>query len=711
MPYQILLKLYGGILLAGIITLNLSAQHKLLENRQKCSFKGFSLQFEGWVHQKIRQSQQLKITTEVVTIPVVVHVIHQGEPIGQGTNISKAQILSQIRILNEDFRRKPGTTGFNNHPAGADIEIEFQLAVRTPDNLPTEGIVRVQGHKNVWSTLSGTDRLALKAQSVWNPAHYLNIWVADIEELGHGQFPVSDLPGIAGDQEALNALDDGIVVDYEAFGDIGTATNPTNGGRTATHEVGHYLGLLHIWGEGTCANDDFCADTPPVSGQTSGCPTVKPFACDGSPAQIENYMDYTDDHCMNMFTQQQKLRMRTVLAHSPRRKTLSQSPGLQPVILQANDARIEVISSVSENVCEPEVAPQVILRNMGTNVLTSLRIHYQVDNEPSQQILWQGHLPSLTTTTTSLPISSVSRGVHQLKVTLQAPNGMVDQDFIREKSTSFLVLPIASLPLTNDFEDASKLQDGWQIMNPDNRETWALIPLANQENNQALKITNFDYEEQQQEDFLITPLINSPTNQALQLQFKVAYAPFREENGTFAQDALKVGVSTDCGQTFHIVYKKQGKNLGTVTHTQADWQPTRQADWRTEYVDLSAWAGVNNLQVGFIGVNGFGNNLYLDDIKFSSETFSRNPNDFIRVSPNPTSATQLGFRLRLPQVVPQLYWALLDISGKKISNGQIKQAQFQTRLLNNKKLASGLYILKVDTPQFNITKRVIVFSK
>ncbi len=266
----------------------------------------------------------------IYRIPVVVHVVHNGEQVGDGPNISEAQVQSQIEVLNEDFRRKSGTNGFNS--SGVDAEIEFYLAPTNPDGdtLAEPGIHRYDGGRVIWPTgfLTTVDS-ELKPATFWDPTRYFNIWTVNFggfvgrNLLGYAQFPSnSGLAGLNENEGPANT--DGVVVGYKYFGSSEKGTFPNLNttydlGRTCTHEVGHWLGLRHIWGDGDCAADDFCDDTPSAGEPNYSC--LANFSC-GSADMIENYMDYTEDQCMSIFTENQKDRMLQVLQNSPRRKEL-----------------------------------------------------------------------------------------------------------------------------------------------------------------------------------------------------------------------------------------------------------------------------------------------------------------------------------------------------------------------------------------------------
>jgi hypothetical protein len=264
----------------------------------------------------------------IYKIPVVVHVLHnslEGTVGGSGNwNITDEQIKSQIEVLNEDYRKIAGTRGFNTHPQGADVMIEFCLAAKSPDGKSSTGIIR-----KFWSTtpLSPSNLgeiAAFKAVSIWPTDLYLNLWVTDIDKniAGFAQFPRgSGLEGI----DASNGKDeeDGIVIDYLNFGRVGELEPKYNLGRTCTHEVAHWLGLLHLWGDAFCGND-FVEDTPPQAGSNTNLSTLCPQTfskCAGNTTADFNfnYLDFSPDVCMNMFTVLQKKRMRTAIENSPRR--------------------------------------------------------------------------------------------------------------------------------------------------------------------------------------------------------------------------------------------------------------------------------------------------------------------------------------------------------------------------------------------------------
>ncbi|MCB9235974.1 MAG: T9SS type A sorting domain-containing protein [Bacteroidia bacterium] len=304
-----------------------------VENEQSRRLANPSLQtdaqFEAWMADQIRELKKNPSPRGATrVIPTVVHVIYSNST----ENISDAQIQSQIDVLNEDFQRlNPDTTntpaGFK--PAAANCDIEFCLAALDPNGGPTNGIDRIPMSGSPFGT--NTIDNTIKPATVWDPTQYFNLWVVNMSGgiLGYAQFPeAAGLSGIGTGNGSANT--DGVVVTYYSVGR--PPQNPFNGayngGRTATHEIGHWLGLRHIWGDGGCGVDDFCADTPTSDNSNFGCPTNH-VACN-SVDMVQNYMDYTDDNCMNIFTNDQKSRMDVVLANSIRRQSLLTSTVCTP---------------------------------------------------------------------------------------------------------------------------------------------------------------------------------------------------------------------------------------------------------------------------------------------------------------------------------------------------------------------------------------------
>ena len=288
------------------------------ENSKNSIWLRQKAEFEYQLRQDIAKSEgaNLRVQDKLLKIPVVFHVIHNNSAniIGgvENANITDEQIKSQIVVLNEDYRRKAGTKGFNTNAVGADMEIEFELATKDPSGKASIGITRTFVDKATWNFLGDNQMIANKIR--WDYEKYLNIWVmkSDGRTIGYSGFPYdSKLIGLgATAQDILDQnIFDGVIIDYRYVGNCcGVQGTTYNFGRTTTHEIGHYLGLLHPNGDESCGSD-YCDDTPQIESlnNSTTCP-ISSSTCSGIKRtnMIENYMDYSPDRCMNVFTNDQK---------------------------------------------------------------------------------------------------------------------------------------------------------------------------------------------------------------------------------------------------------------------------------------------------------------------------------------------------------------------------------------------------------------------
>ncbi len=583
-------------------------------------------QFENWLERKIkekRENQQFSIKSteeETLIVPVVVHIVHNGETLGTELNIPDAQVFSQIAVLNKDFRRE--NLDANETPndflsvVGL-LDIQFVLAKRDPEGLATNGIVRVQGNKSPWQFADDTE---LKSQSYWPAEDYLNIWVSDLAGnlAGYAQFPVSDEPGL--EQSSQNRLTDGVVIDYRYFGstDDGAFNVSSNfdKGRTTTHEIGHFFGLLHIWGTSTsCGSTDHVDDTPEQQGPSSGCPTHPRSTC-GSVDMFQNYMDYTVDRCMNLFSQGQVQRMSAIIENSPRRESLFTSSGAMEPVLTTLDLGIRSIVSPVESNCPGALVPVIEIRNYGSTEISSASIAFRLNGilqETKNISLNLGNLEIELVEFNSILLPENSEHVFNFEVILV--NNQADENHDNDVSSITINTNTeGTLPL---FENFNVFPSTWQIVNPDGLYTWELVTAPkNTVDNSAIFLDFYNNENEGERDYLITPVFNFSDINTAFLNFDLAYARF---GSGFNTDSLFVIVSTNCNFDFggseqSIVYRNGGANLATTANTTQYFVPSNADMWRRESIDLSAFIGEPRVQIAFVGINGYGNNLYLDDV-------------------------------------------------------------------------------------------------
>jgi hypothetical protein len=294
----------------------------------------------------------------VVIIPTVVHIMHgvNDSIIGTKSNLSKAQIESQIAALNRDFNRENWDSVATDpmfKQLRGNARILFQLAEKDPQGNATSGIVRVP-YANSYAHGMGSDDVRMKNMSRWNPEKYFNLWV--VGEILNGTLGYSYLPYMLATDSTQRRKLDGVVIGSYYFGSAKEkAPSDTfyldaifNLGRTTVHEVGHYFNLDHTWGNGGgCSSTDSVNDTPISLAPIFGCQNG-PFEC-GNYRMTENYMEYSDDRCMNIFTKGQVERMRYTLRSYPFRFSLVDTSNLRATGLFPYEPKKLVLDSFIGN--------------------------------------------------------------------------------------------------------------------------------------------------------------------------------------------------------------------------------------------------------------------------------------------------------------------------------------------------------------------------
>jgi PKD repeat protein len=603
-----------GLLLTGLSFSLLPAQvqrcvtmERDAVSRAENPYRGTLDDFETWMQTKLATSpvgSSAKVAGAVRTIPVVVHVIYSNA----AENISTAQVQSQIDVLNEDFRRL-NADAINTRsvflPAAADCDIEFCLAQRTPSGAPTDGIDRVSWPGSPFSDayVDGT----IKPATSWDPTQYFNIWVCNLSGglLGWAQFPdASGLSGMPASGGAANT--DGVVLLHESVGrpPANPFPGPYNLGRTATHEVGHWLGLRHVWGDGGCSVHDFCADTPDAAGANFGCPLTA-NSCTETPSfpdMVENYMDYTDDDCMNIFTNDQKSRMNVVLALSPRRASLLTSLACTP-----SNTVIADFDYTPSSGCAPLT---VNYTSTSSGVVTSYNWSFP------------GGTPSTSTLANPTVVYSAA-GTYSATLIVTGP---VNSDTLA--LTGIITASTASagvpLPVTQDFESATWPPSGWSIDNPDAGITWQQWTVGGiTPGTKAARVNCFSYTSSGQRDGLISPAMDLNGYSTVTMDFDHAY---RRRTGSGSNsDSLIVYVSVCNGpwERVRSLGEAGSATLATNTSTNTNWAPSTTAHWcggsyaPCNTIDLTPYAGNQNVRVKFEVWNRNNNNLYIDNVNIT----------------------------------------------------------------------------------------------
>ena len=443
------------LLLAGLLAMGTAVNAQVNQPRT-CGTDILPQQFETWLQSvtpaPIKPGKYNSGNVQsVFNIPVIVHIIHNNESVNSisatsGNNLNAAQVIDQINILNKDFN---GTNADTNlipaifKPLLGKFQVNFCLAVVNPTGgiLAEPGIDRINRVSKGWNATPYSQTYinsTVKPNSIWNPNKYLNIWVAPLSGglLGYATFPSPGTSGLSGLTGSFGSTTtDGVVILNTAFGSIGTGQfGQYNKGRTATHEVGHWIGLRHIWGDGNCATD-YCNDTPVAQTANYNCPSF-PYhlgTCSGNTTgeMTMNFMDYTNDACMYMFTADQKFRAQLILTNSTMRAALITSTVCNLPSL-TNDAGISFVASpaYSQSVnCVNFINPVVNVTNYGSNALTSALFSFNVDGVNTQTLAWTGNVAPNTSFTVALTqISGLTPGAHTFSVNVSLPNGSADNN-------------------------------------------------------------------------------------------------------------------------------------------------------------------------------------------------------------------------------------------------------------------------------------------
>ncbi len=561
-------------------------------------------------------------TTATYTIPVVFHVVLSNQIF-----VTDAMIMNQFNVLNRDFSGfNPDSTNIPAvwEPLRGHSTIQFVMAQRTPDDETTNGIHRVT---SATQSPGPSDNDPIKSAilggvDAWDPTKYFNIWVGNFTRadlLGYSSYPIG-----TPEHDGENINQQGIVVNASTL--PGGSLAPFNRGRTLVHEAGHFFWLRHITGDQTCG-DDFPGtpaldDTPKQDALTDGCPTGNQSAgCTESPnppgKMYQNYMDYTDDACMSLFTNGQNKRAEQALLTFM--SSLTTSDGGQPPILVNNNAGIAAIVNPINNfgTCDPTIPLTVTLRNAGLNALTSVTITVTRNASVVQTFNWTGNLASLSSVNVVLNPVPAANGINTITVCTSLPNGSADPVSKNDcKSVTGIGGTGLPAPLNEGFENTSFPPTGWFITNPDGGITWTRNTNGvSHSGTGKIKFDFWNYENAVgQVDELRSPNIATGGSDSVYLEFWRAYAPAQN-----SPDSLRIRISTDCGNTFTTIYKKGPQEL--ITALGDDFTPSAANQWVKESIDLSAYKNAATVTVAFQSINGYGNNLYLDDINVEKVIF------------------------------------------------------------------------------------------
>jgi PKD repeat protein len=671
-----------------IITLTLLIMHQLLiaQGTEPCFFDNYQRTNSETIARseaKIREFliQKKLSDTLIKIIPVVVHVIHD-----EGIeNISDAQIFSQIDALNEDFRKILNTNGDGN---GADTKIEFHLAQLTPEGKCTNGIVRIRSSLTNHQT---HQRSMLKDLSYWDNLRYFNIYVVKSINGGSGILGYASFPGGPSDE-------DGIVVRHNYFGRTGTAASSL--GRTTTHEAGHWLGLYHTFNNGCgldlCADGDYICDTPPAANPNFYCPTINSCSNDVPDIddQVENYMDYSNEVCKNIFTVGQKERMDASL-HVFRWDIWQNenlvSTGTDSTHISSPCNAVADFTSNSQSVC------------VGNPVLF---INKSLNNCNSYQWFFPGGTPN-TSNQQNQVVTYNTEGVYS--ASLHATNDF-GTDSISFVNYIHVVSPSLGqvLPFEEGFESDIFPENGINIDNPDGGVTWERDTIAVAfSGNASVKINNLVNTNYGQADALVLPNFDLTSFSGIPyIKFKWAYA----KSDPNYSDELLVLISTDCGVNFSQVFYRSGTSLTTGPTQITPYIPDSTTQWKSASISLNNYKTSTNAIIKIVNVTDGGNNLYLDNISLgdiATEIWENEPLETFNLFPNPaTSSATIEYQLNHSK---KTLISIYDMMGNLIQvlEESIKTEGTHRVIINRNELSPGVYFIKSDFGDKQFIRKII----
>ena len=637
----------------------------------------------------------------VYTIPVVFHIVVTNPSL-----VTDAQIQAQLDTLNKDYAGLNGDSvrvPSYFKPVFGRSNIRFCLAQRTPSGDLSTGIERTTTTQTSFSNSTDAVKHASSGGAdSWDVNSYFNVWICPLSNnvLGYSTIPQD---GSGNDQ--------GVVIDYRSL--PGGSLTSYNGGKTLTHETGHYFNLYHIWGDdnGACTGTDYVDDTPNQGNSSSTCVSgIKLDNCttSGNGIMYQNYMDYTSDACLVMFTLMQVARMESALTLY--RPSLLTSNGCQPPVLNNYDAQILSISQPAQRLCSASLTPVITIRNKGAQTLTSLLIIARIDGVAVINLNWTGSLARTATAAVTLNTITTAAGNHTISFTLVRPNGNPDEDSSNNVlSSAYQYYPPVEA-VTEGFENSSYPPQAWDVINPDNGITWQRVTGIAKTGNASVKMDNLNNSSTGQTDDLRMPtLAISSTVDTAYLSFQVAAATYTGIATTTPNniwDTLEVLASTDCGATYRSLYKKWGSSLVTRTAATTTAFVPASTEWRKDSINLSSYIGSPNLLIAFRNTSGYENNIYLDDVNF--RTITVNPNlkakGFL-VTPNPTSGN-IAVQF-YPQPTNLLAIQVFSMTGQKLAEVVTRGQTNNYYSFNLGNYASGTYIVRAVFSDQVVVRKII----
>lgn len=638
---------------------NVGLHQKIINNAQE---------LEQFTQDYIQKSNNSTLNKNGIlyTIPVVFHVIHNYG----NENVSNAQVLDGLRVLNEGFQKRNPDTALLISPfreIAVDCQIEFKLAQLDPNGNCTNGITR---HVDS-STYSGYHNV--KDIVHWDPSKYLNIYIT------------ADAAGLAGHALVPSAADtipewDGIVLQHSYLGDFGTGT--TQRSRVIVHEVGHYLNLQHVWGgnnvpnypylpvgdAGNCAFDDGVNDTPNTIGNSGQ--NLNTSTC-GSLDNMQNFMEYT--YLNSMFTEGQKLRM-----HAALNSTIANRNNLWS---QAN----LIATGVDGNTTICSVGIEASKRNFcaGENITFTA---IAPDNITNYQWVFDGGVPSVSSDSV-VDVTYNTAGVYAVKLVVS--NGVNNDSIIETNFIEVFESPADRNALIEGFEWENSIV-GSHWFTDEVSDSWEISSTIGKNSNRSVVLTNFDDFSGRVSNLYSKPVDVSNAND-LVLSFDYAFVKTSASN----TDRLRVYVSKNCGNNWLTRKTLSSVNIATVPDTVITSFEPENEDWNNVIItNINSSYFTSDFMVKFEFTAGGGNNIYIDNVNLYDPAqvgVEEKLEQTMSLYPNPSNGVvSLDFNQKQVNPVVQVF----DVTGKLVYNKSF-QGEFLNLQLSLDGLLKGVYLTQI----------------
>ncbi len=648
---------------------------------------------------------------EPIIVPVAIH--YEGVTV-QDPICLRDIALGQLERMNTDFG------ALNSDISKYDDAIAGGLS---PNALAEEGACILfcladQNHPAGFDLEDGDFAITINQNYTINnsfPNFTLGAWS------GYFNIFVTEGTGVLGYSPLFGAGNgDGIVIEACAFGrglDNGCGNGIGNGagciypqydlGRTSVHEAGHYFGLPHVWGsaldQGGCNTDDGFTDTPNSINGYFGCPAYGTSSCN-SVDMTMNYMDYVNDDCMFMFSEQQANTM-----YNRANQLWNTSSNKCSASVTVNDASIVTILYPQDEICGNQLSPRIRLRNTGSDNLTSVTINYNADNGGGNgSFNWVGNLEKYDIEEVELPPIPIPSTNFVLTATTVNPNTFPDENPSNDtKSRELSIINGIGLPFAEDFEDFAQLFPPNGIMTIDENEDekdWDRRPGASAYGTGVYSAyyKNFDQGEAGELDWMILPIMTTSSN-AVEVMFDYSYTYFQEDAIT-RTDSLIIYYADECTQNWKRAWADGGAGLATANPTSSIYIPTAN-DWSNKSININT---SGYIQLAFVNKSGEGNNLYIDNINVVGSTSANNEiknlNNFI-VSPNPVKDElfidasfdeNTAFNIRIH-----------DNLGRSVFESSANTNDYSNRI-NMAQYTNGIYFVSLISGNSVSTKKVIL---